>query len=147
MKKILFFDDDKFITEYLIRNLKENWGWDTANNREITLITDTDEMLKEIYTGSKSDRKYDLFILDIMAPLPSEGNEHITKKDREAMDRLNTGIVIARKIREQERYKDVPIIYLSAKRITDIDSIKGDSYFRKPVSARELSGEMEALLN
>lgn len=142
MKKILFFDDDKFITEYLIRNLKENWEWNTEQDREITLITNTDEMLKEIY----SDRKYDLFILDIMAPLPAEGNEHITNKDIEAMDRLNTGIVIARKIREQERYKNVPIIYLSAKHITNIESIKGDSYFRKPVSARELSEAMERLL-
>ncbi len=143
MKKILFFDDDKFITEYLIRNLKENWGWTAEKDREITLITNTDEMLKEIY----SDRKYDLFILDIMAPLPAEDNEHIIKNDIKAMDRLNTGIVIARKIREQEKYKDTPIIYLSAKDVTNIESIKGDSYFRKPVSARELSEKMEALLN
>jgi|GEM_PF-2784399 len=142
MKKILFFDDDKFITEYLIRNLKENWGWNTEKDREITLITNTDEMLKEIY----SDRKYDLFILDIMAPLPAEDNEHIIKNDIKAMDRLNTGIVIARKIREQEKYKDTPIIYLSAKHITNIESTKVDSYFRKPVSARELSGAMETLL-
>lgn len=136
MKKILFFDDDKYITEYLIRNLKENWGWTAEKDREITLITNTDEMLKEIY----SDRKYDLFILDIMAPLPTEDNEHIIKNDIKAMDRLNTGIVIARKIREQERYKDTPIIYLSAKDVTNIESI------RKPVSAQELSKKMDGLL-
>lgn len=136
MKKILFFDDDKFITEYLIRNLKENWGWTAEKDREITLITNTDEMLKEIY----SDRKYDLFILDIMASLPTEDNEHIIKNDIKAMDRLNTGIVIARKIREQERYKDTPIIYLSAKDVKNIESI------RKPVSAQELSKKMDGLL-
>lgn len=142
MKKILFFDDDEFITKLLIQNLKTNHGWTKDNDKEIIFISKVEDLMDEIINRNK---KYDLFVLDIMVPVPSPDNDHFSENDILSMNNgLNTGMTITRKIRNMEQYKEVPIIYLSSRRINDAEGI---IYLRKPVSARVLSDRMSELLN
>ena len=65
MKKVLFFDDEPFITNYLICNLRENHGW--KGDKRIDFVSTVDELFEKI----SNEETYDLFVLDIMAPMPS----------------------------------------------------------------------------
>ena len=143
MKKVLFFDDEPFITKYLIKSLREIYGW--KGDKEITFVSTVDELLDEIIHNTEA---YDLFVLDIMAPIPSVGLKgSLSKEEKNKMDDgMNTGLVLAEIIRKKN--KTVPVLFLSAKQkpanmvlnnITD--------YKRKPVSPEEISNKMNELLN
>lgn len=145
MKKILFFDDEPMVTSYLIRNLKDNYGWNEKN--KITFVSTIESLLDQM---NQSDVTYDLFVLDVMAPVPTLGAER--QFDQDELKRMDEGrllgYVMAEKIRRIEKYKEVPILYLSARLIPTIpESEKGfTAYIRKPVDANEMSKKMKALL-
>ena len=145
MRKILFFDDDSFITQWLIKNLKVNYGWDKNHSTEITQIADLGKLLTEI---TDSDKQYDLFVLDIMSPEPSDDlKKSFTDEELLRMNGgMSTGIVMKDKIRQQERYKNVPILYLSARLVPAqyLDNIT--IHIRKPESAEVISQTMSELL-
>ena len=140
MKKILFFDDEPYISKYLVQTLRFEW-------EDITLVSIVDALLKEI---KKDDVTYDLFILDVMAPMPSDKlKEQFTQEEWEKMDfGMSMGLVLSEKIRREKKYTDVPIIYLTARQIPPIpESEKGiTAYLRKPVSPDEISDKMNELL-
>lgn len=141
MKKVLFFDDEPFVTRYLITSLREIYGW--KGEKEIKYVSTVDELLDEIIHNTEA---YDLFVLDIMAPIPSVGLMGLSKEEINKMDDgMNTGLVLAEIIRKKN--KTVPVLFLSAKQkpanmvlnnITD--------YKRKPVSPGEISNIMNELL-
>lgn len=145
MKKILFFDDDSFITKWLINNLKENYGWNKANETEIIFCAELDQLLVEI---NDKNKQYDLFVLDIMSPEPSgDLRNAFTEEELLRMNGgMSTGIVMKDKIRQQERYKNVPILYLSARLVPAQYLDKITIHIRKPESAEVISQTMSELL-
>jgi two-component system alkaline phosphatase synthesis response regulator PhoP len=76
--------------------------------------------------------KYDLFLLDVM------------------MERMS-GFEMAEKLRQNEKLKDVPIIFCTAKDAED-DLLKGfstgaDDYIKKPFSMKELTVRVKSVLH
>lgn len=76
--------------------------------------------------------KYDLFLLDVM------------------MERMS-GFEMAEKLRQNEKLKDVPIIFCTAKDAED-DLLKGfstgaDDYIKKPFSMKELMVRVKSVLH
>lgn len=142
MKRILFFDDEPFIAMLLIDNLRRNFGWNKSKDREITFVSSSKELLDEV----KSETTYDLFVMDIMAPIFQEQASDFSKKEIEAMqDGENTGVVFAEKIRQMEKYKNVPILFLSARR-KPAYMLGKTAYIEKPAFAIEVSEKMEELI-
>ena len=141
--KILFLDDEKFISGKLAEHL-ELLGWD------VTFFNDINEFLNEFITGV-----FDILILDIMVPIPKTENQHIkfSKKEIENMGEngVNTGIVLAMKIWELR--KDIPILFLSAReqRPKAIKQFQSSGlicdYNRKPELANTVSEKLIELLN
>lgn len=145
MQKILFFDDEPFITNYIVRNLKENYGWN--GEREITLVSNVEDLLQII---DSEDLTYNLFVLDLMAPMPSgEVKKQFSQDELDKMDEGRLlGWVMANKIRKMEKYKIVPVLYLSARSTPPISDSEKEytAYIRKPVSPVEISRMMNELL-
>ncbi|MCQ2337726.1 MAG: response regulator [Paludibacteraceae bacterium] len=143
MKRILFFDDEPFITNLLIDSLRRNFGWNESNEREITFVSSSKELFDEI----KSETTYNLFVMDILAPIYQiEQASDFSKKEIEAMqDGENTGVVFAGKIRQMEKYKNVPILFLSARR-QPAKMLEKTAYIEKPAFAIEVSEKMEELI-
>lgn len=145
-QKILYFDDEPGYVKLLINNLELNHGWTADKKGKIRFISDPAEMIDEI----NSSNQYDLFILDIM--IPSYGIEKkriFGKKEVQRIERDNNmGILIAEKIRTIDKYKETPIIFVSAKGNNEIpDSIESPfDCVVKPTLARDLSKKMEEML-
>ena len=145
MKKVLFFDDEPFIMNYLIKSLREIYGW--SGDKEIVFVSTVDELLDEM---NSDDETYSLFVLDIMAPMPDgEARKQFNKGELDKMDegRL-TGYVMAEKIRKIEKYKKVPVLYLSARTSPRIEESEKEytKYMRKPCKPEEISNQMNELL-
>lgn len=143
MAKILFFDDEPFIAKMLIDNLRRNFGWNESNDRKITFVSSGKALFDEV----KSETTYDLFVMDIMAPIfQIEQASDFSKKEIEAMqDGENAGVVFAEKIRQMGKYKNVPILFLSARR-KPAKMLEKTAYIEKPAFAREVSEKMEELI-
>lgn len=147
MKKILFFDDEPFITMYIIKNLQENYGW--KGDKEITFVSTVDELLDEII---HNDRTYNLFVLDVMASasMPSKKiMEYFLQEElNDGFYGMSIGLVLAKKIRGMEKYKNVPILFYTARRIPPIPESEKEitTYIMKPASAGEISLKMNDLL-
>lgn len=140
-KKILHFDDEPFISMALDKNLKL-YGWD------VRLVSEVDELFREL-----KNNQYDAIIMDIMAPLPSLENEHVTftQEDIDEMDGgTKTGIVLTKRILSTSKYKNTPILFLSARsnplpENPELNNYKCD-YLRKPELAKTISDALKELL-
>lgn len=147
IKRILFFDDEKFITELIIENLQKNYGWLKEEFGEITYV----QTPKELFEKAEDKRiKYDLFVLDIMVPI--DQINQIEKPgffSEEEIDRMqegdNTGVVFAEKLRSMPNYTNVPILFLSA-RIQPSQMMENTDYLEKPPFAEVVSEKMKKML-
>ena len=149
MKKVLFFDDEPFIIGYLIKSLQEFYGWNRDKEKEITFVSTVDELLDKM---NNDDETYSLFVLDLMVPMPEgEVKKHFNQDELNRMDEGSlTGYVMAEKIRKIDKYKKVPILYLSARTSPPpIDDSEKEytKYMRKPFSSEKVSEMMDELLN
>ncbi len=146
-KKLLFFDNQSSVVKSLVMNLRL-LEWD------VTFVSDIDILFHEM-----NQNHYDIFILDIMAPVPNlEECKYCTftvAKMNEMDGGMNTGVVLAKKIWELESYKETPILFLSG-RVNPIpsDAIlqkrhnqKKCDYLRKPQWAKEIDKKLLELLN
>ena len=93
---------------------------------QVTLAADSREALAHL-----ADKRPDLILLDWMLPDIS-------------------GIDLARRLRKDELYADIPIIMLTAK-VEEGDKVRGletgaDDYVTKPFSTRELTARIKAVL-
>lgn len=139
-KKVLYFDDEPFITSALARSLVF-FDWD------VTLISEIDGLFKEL----KSHR-FDILMLDLMAPIPKKENKYInfTPKEIDEMDKgLNVGVVLAKKIWKDLK-KDIPILFLSARRNpipedSDLNNHNCD-YLSKPQLAKNVDEKLRDML-
>ncbi len=145
MKRILFFDDESFITKILIENLQKNYDWCVDKHGEITFVSTPDELFDK---ANDVNIKYDLFVLDIMVPVDQiEKMNLFSKKEIERMQYgENTGVVFAEKIRNISKYQNVPILFLSA-RIQPSDMMPNTNYLEKPTFASDVSDTMKKILN
>lgn len=144
MKRILFFDDEAFVTKILIKNLQKNYGWDQYNLGEITFVS----TLGELFDKVNSKNQYDLYVLDIMVPINQIKNMDLFSK--EEIDKMqkgdNTGVVIAEKIKEIKNNLKTPILFLSA-RMQPSKMDESTDYIEKPVYAVDVSEKMKKMLN
>ena len=139
--KVLFFDDEPFISKALADSLTF-FEWD------VTFVHDINCLFEELKNNS-----FDILILDIMAPVPEAKNEYVNFTNAEIKEMeggMNTGIVLARKIWEFK--KNIPILFLSAKmRPNSIkqfnDSGKTCDCLRKPEFAQTISDRLEELID
>ena len=131
MKKILYFEDEKWFAEIIFHDIEKN-GY------EVTLVTKPADFFKEI----NSICQYDLFILDIMAPMilftENDLEKNFNKAQCERLQNgLNVGVVFYEKIREIDKYKETPVIFYTAKRNPQIDDVKV-KYISKPVLSEQI---------
>lgn len=127
MPKILIIDDDQDIIESMKTVLE-------SKKYDVIFALSGEEGLKMV----KQD-KPDLIILDIM------------------METRDKGFDVAREIKKQNEYKDIPILMLTAvkekmgfdfrKEAGDQDWLPVDDYTEKPLKPRELIDKIEKLLN
>ena len=143
MNRILFFDDEPFIAQFLIRNLRENYQWKPDGLGEITFVSTPEELFKRAESV-----KYNLFVLDIMTPI-----DQIEKTGRFSLSEIeemqlgdNTGVVIAKKIRTLPNYEDVPVLFLSS-RIKPSQMPENADYLEKPSFAQIVSDKIKKMLN
>ena len=141
--RVLFFDDDPFISKTLVDTL-ELLGWD------VTLISEIDDLFIKL----NSILQFDVIILDIMAPIPQADSGYVkfTKKEiNEMNDGLNTGVVATKKIWQMEKYKNTPILFLSIAKDPRFENpeLQNDKcdYLRKPEKARTIGERLINLLN
>lgn len=141
--KILFFDDQAFTIRSLTLNL-ELIGWD------VKYVSEIDELFQELYQN-----QYDILILDIVAPIPDRETckyIHFTESEIDEMDDgMLTGVVVAKKIWSIEKYKEIPVLFHSA-RSNPIPNDKvlqnSKCYFmRKPEFAKNVDQKLHEMLN
>ncbi len=143
-KKVLFFDDEPFISGALAQTL-QFYEWD------VKLVSEINELFKII---KETKEHYDIVILDIMAPIPDKNNSYIDFKKNEIEDMnkgMSTGIVLAKRIWSISQYEQIPILFLSAKS-NPIQSdkeleAKNCDYLRKPALASDVSEKLEEMLD
>lgn len=145
MKKnrVLHFDDEPFQASALSNSL-ELHGWDA------TLVSEIDGLFKEL-----NNNHYDVLIMDIMAPIPEHENDHVTFSPEEIrrMDRgMNTGIILTEKIWQLEGYRDIPVLFLSARNrpkiITQFLQLGHKcEYLRKPELTETIDEKLRELLS
>lgn len=144
--KLLFFDNQSFVVKSLVMNLKLR-DWD------VTLVSDIDELFHLLNRA-----QYHVLILDIMAPIPplNCNNVSFTESEINEMNSgLNTGVVLAKRIWQHEKYKEVPILFLSGR----ADPIPTDpilqerkqnhkcDHLRKPQWAKDVDQLLKKMLN
>ena len=127
-RKILYFDDEVWFAKSFISEIEDNTGF------QVKYAAAPSDFFKEI----NSDCLYDLFILDIMAPITlftddELKNELTDAQVRRLNDGLNVGIVFYEIIRSMDKYIETPIIFHTAKRDLPIQD-KKVYYFSKPTS-------------
>lgn len=140
--KILYFDDEKWMSGTLQKNMQESYP-----QYEINRVGTIEGFFEEL----ESSKKYDVIILDIMAPMSMIlENEKVKNKfnniEIQAMaDGSNVGEILYQKIRSSEGYSSTPILFYSARRMF---SIHGDNtaFLRKPVFAESIHEIIKSLL-
>ncbi len=141
--RILHFDDEPFILKALAEILKL-LGWD------VTLVSEIDELFKEL-----KNNHFDVLIMDIMAPTPQLENDHVTFSQEEIQrmsNGLNTGVILTEKIWRLEEYRDIPVLFLSARNRPDkitlfLQSGHKCEYLIKPQLAKTIDEKLRELLS
>lgn len=141
-KRILHFDDDPLIIRRIAQSLK-------FYDCDVTFVFEIDELFKEL-----KNYQYDALIMDIMAPIPKPENEHMTFSHSEIQrmdDGVNTGIILTEKIWQLEGFRDIPVLFLSARYSNEIDQFRLNGhkceYLRKPQLAKTIDEKLNELLN
>ena len=124
-KRILVVDDERDLCDILLFNLH-------AAGYQAEAAYSAEEALQEIVNCKSSNSKlYDLLLLDVMMPGMS-------------------GFELAKRLKEDEQTRNIPIIFLTAKD-TEEDTLQGfslgaDDYVTKPFSVREVMARVKAVL-
>ena len=128
MSKILYIDDEIYLTNSLCKNLMSNYGF------KVDLITD--------YRGFENELKkgYDCIMLDVMMPiLPSFFTaEELATIQNES----KVGILLFNKIRKL--YPKMPILFYSAVRSLECDEYS--AFLRKPELTKTIADILKLLI-
>lgn len=124
-KRLLVVDDERDLCDILLFNLH-------AAGYQAEAAYSAEEALQQIVNCKSSNSKlYDLLLLDVMMPGMS-------------------GFELAKRLKEDEQTRNIPIIFLTAKD-TEEDTLQGfslgaDDYVTKPFSVREVMARVKAVL-
>ena len=124
-KRVLVVDDERDLCDILLFNLH-------AAGYQAEAAYSAEEALQQIVNCKSSNSKlYDLLLLDVMMPGMS-------------------GFELAKRLKEDEQTRNIPIIFLTAKD-TEEDTLQGfslgaDDYVTKPFSVREVMARVKAVL-
>ena len=139
-KKILYFDDEPFISVALVDSLNL-YEWD------VTFVSSINDLFLEL-----NQSLYNIIILDVMSPIPSSECKHVfSESDLDDMSNgLTTGVVLAKEIWKMEQYKDTPILFLSGREFPRsssklLEKINCD-YMRKPQLAINVDQKLSEML-
>ena len=119
--KVMVVDDNEDLRYLVTENLKK-----IDSSYEITNAVDGADCLKKI-----TQNKPDIILMDIMMP---------------GMDGLETTI----KIKQNPDFKDIKIIYLTAKQDSlskGMGAISGEDYIEKPFDPMELDKRIKTIIN
>ena len=125
-KQILVVDDERDLCDILLFNLRSA-GYQAES------VYSAEEALQQIDNRKSSNSNlFDLLLLDVMMPGMS-------------------GFELARRLKEDEQTRQIPIIFITAKDTED-DTLQGfglgaDDYVTKPFSVREVVARVKAVLN
>lgn len=120
------------------------------NNNYRILVVDDEQDLCEIL---KFNLETEGYIVDAVNSAEEALAEELTKYDLLLLDVMMgemSGFALARKLKDDEATKDIPIIFLTA-RDTENDTVTGfnlgaDDYISKPFSIREVLVRVRAVL-
>ena len=142
--KLLFFDDDPITVKSLTLNLNK-MGW------SVKYVIDIDTLFYEL-----SLNHYDILILDLVAPIPVIEECKYVNFEESDIDEMGddgtlTGVVLAKKIWAIDEYKEIPVLFHSAR----CSPIPGDnelqngkcSFIRKPEFAIGIDKKLREMLN
>jgi two-component system cell cycle response regulator len=119
-KKILIVDDEPSIVELIRRILVEEGGFDVAT------AVNGNEALAALEGGG-----IDLILLDVLMPDVS-------------------GFDLCRTLKQDQRYKDIPVVFVTAKEGGDslLEGLEsgGAMYLAKPISIRKLLAVVGTML-
>lgn len=141
--KILYFDDEKWSTILLIKNLQDSYP-----EYQITYVENVENFLYELSSG----KEYNLIVIDIMAPMSLVlDNENVyaqfTGNQIELMkDGLSAGEVFYEKIRKIKDYELTPILFYSAKRASKIKDLN-TAFLRKPELVEDIHQKIQSMIN
>jgi len=139
MKKILYFEDEKWYADHLVYEIENQTQF------QVTLVTTPSDFFKEI----KNDNQYDLFILDIMAPMilfkEDDLNNLNDAQQRRLNDGLNVGTVFYEIIRSMNEYKETPVIFYTSKSKPQMQDNRV-KYFSKPIDPNPIINAINELL-
>lgn len=136
-KKILFFDDEKNIAETLQKNLE-------LFNYDVVLVSSISELFAQIENAATN---YDLVLMDIMAPVPSENEEKCRFSPLELSNMSNgirVGEILVDKIRSNQKYTNLPVLFYSAR--DNVKEYTNAKFIKKPALAKNIVEEIEKLL-
>ncbi len=125
-KQILVVDDERDLCDILLFNLR-------SAGYQAEAVYSAEETLQQIDNRKSSNSNlFDLLLLDVMMPGMS-------------------GFELARRLKEDEQARQIPIIFITAKDTED-DTLRGfglgaDDYVTKPFSVREVVARVKAVLN
>lgn len=141
MHKILYFDDDKVPSGFMIKCLQLS-----NPNLDITYVSDICSFFNEIKAKDKGE--YSLIIMDVLSFLSEDCKDKFDKSEIQSMnDGMYTGRVVIEKIKAiYPAYKDVKVIFYTI--LQDIGSNnKNYSIIHKPALSDELLEEINKQLN
>lgn len=129
-KRILFIEDEVFRNKAMFEMLKLDYYVDWVDSPK--------KALEKILHSET----YDIIILDIMLPIDDESFNENEKIRCDNGD--NTGIVLAEKFLNDEKTRDIPIIFESARNHLDISKLKNvKASLAKPFYYQDLKKEIE----
>jgi len=141
MKKILYFEDEQWFADVLVKEMMDQPYW------LFTPVTTPTEFFKEI----KGSCQIDLFILDIMAPMKlfteTDLNELSEAQQRRLNEGLNIGVVFYEKIRELEKFRKTPILFYTSKNDPNLKNDKNVTYISKPSDSKSIIAIIHKLFN
>jgi len=139
MKQILYFDDERWQAEPLVKNLQ------TSRKYYIKLVS----TIKDFFLELESRNTYDLFILDVMIPMDLFDEKNLNKlsgsQRRDLNNGLDTGIVLFKLIRQSEKYKTVPVLFYTAKKSVSVND-QNIKFISKPEFPTNIETEINKLL-
>jgi CheY-like chemotaxis protein len=141
--RILYFDDEKWMSEILRKSLQE-----TCSQYQINRVSTIQDFFEEL----ESHEVYALIMLDILAPMSLlYGNESVLKhfSDSEIRDMsigFNIGEVLHKKVRAIDRHAEIPILFYSAKPSISVQDAR-TAFIRKPEFANVIHDKIQSLLN
>lgn len=133
--KILFFDDEPNLVCGITNSFKLLYGID------VNVVNHINTLFRDL-----NNDIFNVLVIDVMAPIPPANNTNVsfTTEEIEEMNQgLKTGVVLSKKIRAIEKYKNTPIIFVTACSENALESLRKQNatnikYLRKPVTAIEI---------